>query len=325
MTKFDISLVDQADKYEKITLVEPNIIWNRPDIKYGDDFDVLKIEYRDKTQYIGFHINYKNTCIVGIWTTEIQRDVFNKMLRFLKKKYKRIKNFSFTHSLNNQKGLTPKVHWLLELPYRVDEYYNQFSAKARYNRKRERKLLQESFNCEFIHYSKEQLSEELIRRFFTFKTTTLKKKVHYDLDEAQEMLSDYYSISDVWAIKIDGEISAVILYSSVDGANFYCENMGYDLQYAHYNIGNILFYYSIEQLIERNAKKLFLGGGEFEYKKHCKAMKQKTYSGEIRASLAKRILRNIFEIKNVKDGQKKMLTICGVKFTFKKIHKKKNT
>lgn len=322
--RIKISLVDQNEKYEKVKLVKPNIIYNRFDIKYSGDFDVLKVQYNEKIQYISIHIHENNVCYIGIYMTEIEQCVFDSILKFLEKRYKNIEKFHITQSLISHVSLVNKMHWLLELPDSIDKYYSKFSSKTIYNRRRELKKLQDSFNIEFIYYSKNEINEELIKRFFELKEKT-EDSVYYNTSEKgiTRILSKFYNITDAYVLKIDNKIEAAIFYSINDDQDLYCENMVYNKSFAHYSIGSILFYYSIERLIERKFKYLYLGGGDYGYKKICKAIKSNTMSGNIDICCntpVKSLLKFIFNCNNSKTH--KIITILGIKFKFKQKPKK---
>ena len=80
---------------------------------------------------------------------------------------------------------------------------------------------------------------------------------------------------------IDNHIKSVILYSIIDEHIAYCENLAYDLDFSKENIGNLLYYYSLKDLIRRGIRTVYLGGGNYDYKKNSKAIKSDTYSGRI--------------------------------------------
>ena len=131
-----ISIVNQEEKYEKAKLVEPNMIWNRLDIKYSGSFDVLKVKYKHKIQYITYHISKKNALYVGIYMMELEQKVFGEILRFFKVKYPNLSYVHITQGIIKHPELERKMHWLLNLPDTVDDYWAQFSSGTRKIRKK---------------------------------------------------------------------------------------------------------------------------------------------------------------------------------------------
>ncbi|MBQ9235366.1 MAG: hypothetical protein IJ184_02755 [Alphaproteobacteria bacterium] len=85
--KVKISIVPSDQKYEKVKLVQPNIIYNRFDIKYNGDFELLRVEYEKAVQYIAIHIHSDKKCYIGIYMTDLQQCVFDAIISFIKRKY----------------------------------------------------------------------------------------------------------------------------------------------------------------------------------------------------------------------------------------------
>ena len=310
--KIKISLVPKEEKFEKVKLVQPNMIYNRFDIKYNGCFEVLEIEYKNKLQYIAIHINDKNICYIGIYMTELEQIVFDKILKFLTKNFKNIKHIHITQGLIDHPELSQKMHWLLELPNSIEEYNSQFSSRTRYNRRSKLKKLEENYDVEFLKISKNEINENLIKTFINFKQQT-EKDVYYDLSQAgiKKLLSCFYNITDAVVMKINSKIEAIVLYSITSNKDVYQENLAYNKEFSGYYIGILTYYYGIEKLIESGYKRLYLGGGDYDYKKNSKAIQSLTKSGNIIPSTLPKNLKRIFDCKNTKTH--KVITILGIK------------
>ena len=313
-----ISVVSQEEKYEKAKLVEPNIIYTRFDIKYSGDFDVLKIEYDNKEQYITFHINRQGVCYIGTYMLPMEQVTFDEVIKFLRKKYRKITSFHITQAMIKHSQLDNKVCWVLDLPDTEEEYWAKFSSKTRSERKRKLRKLKEDYDVEFVYYKKEDITKDLIHRFFELKVNS-RKDIDYQIDDqGQElMLSNFYNITDVYAIKINGKIEAIYLLSITSNKCVYGENITYNTDFSKYGLGLIVYYYGITQLIKRRFKYIYLGGGHYDYKKDSKADVYDTMSGNIYFTnffLLSTYLKFIFECKNVQNY--KVITILGIKFKF---------
>ena len=100
--RIKISIVPADQKYEKVKLVEPNIIYNRFDIKYSGDFDVLRVKFKGKIQYISYHIHKNRKCYIGMYMMELEQRVFDKIISFISKKYyKKIDKIHVTMNVVN--------------------------------------------------------------------------------------------------------------------------------------------------------------------------------------------------------------------------------
>ena len=105
------------------------------------------------------------------------------------------------------------------------------------------------------------------------------------------------------------------LYSITSDKEAYLENLAYDINYSSYHIGNLVYYHGIEKLIERGFKRIYLGGGDYDYKRNSKAIQSLTKSGNISPENSS-LLKKIFEIKKTKTH--KIIKIIGIKIKFKK-------
>ena len=227
-TKVDIKIVDENSKFEKVKLVKPNIKFNRCDIRYGNDFELLEIKYDDKTVYISYFIE-GYTCKPGLYMVEIPDYVFDAVIDFIAQNRK-VHTFQITQSLNSAKGLKPIMHWLLHLPNTWEEYFNSFSSKSRYNKRYYKRKLEENYECRWDYLSQNKIDEDFIKKFFELKKQ--KKEIYYDADE-KEFLGDFYKVTDAYVLYIDNHIKSVILYSIIDEHIAYCENLAYDLDFSN--------------------------------------------------------------------------------------------
>ena len=316
-----ISIVPVEEKYEKVKLVQPNIIYNRFDIKYNGDFEVLKIEYKKCIQYVAIHIHSNKKCYIGIYMTELEQCVFDKMISFITKKYgKKINKIHVTQGLIKNSNLENKMHWLLNLPDTVEEYWAQFSSQTRHVRRKRLSRMQNEYDVSFEHYEKHQINEQLITLFFKLKSQT-EDDVCYNTNEegVTLFLSDFYHITDVYVIKINDKIEAMQLCSVTDKNDVYFENLTYNKEFSNYGLGMMAYYYAIEQLIERGYKRIYLGGGDYSYKKDSKAVKSETMSGDIILQKTEPIIKKIFNCRNSKNH--KIIIFLGVKIKLRRKEK----
>ena len=303
-----INVVKKKEKEEKIKLVFPNILANRLDIRRNENYELLEIIDNKETVYIPFYIN-NNRCFLSVYMMPISKKIFNGVVNFIKKEYK-IFDFHVGQSLNDYKNSYNQVHWLLKLPESIEEYESLFTKKSLYNRRRELKLLEKDFNIEFCYFDRTELNEELITLFLQWKQEKGNCYREYNIDY---ILSNRLYLTDAYTLKLNNKIVAIILYSTVDNKTLYCENMAFDEQYAKYQVGNILFYYSIKMFINRKFQEIYLGGGNYKYKENCKAIKQQTRSGNFSAITLKDKIFNIIKYTN-----KKIIYFLGLKITINK-------
>ena len=128
MHKIKIDLVNKEEKYQKIKLVKPNILFNRADIKFNNDFELLQIQYKNKIKYLSFHI-HGLYCYLGLYMMDLTKDEYNAILKFIYEKFS-IDRFYIIQSLNKSKDVNKTVHWLLTLPDSQEEFDKQFSSRS---------------------------------------------------------------------------------------------------------------------------------------------------------------------------------------------------
>ena len=312
--KIKIDLVNKEEKYQKIKLVKPNILFNRADIKFNNDFELLQIQYKNKIKYLSFHI-HGLYCYLGLYMMDLTKDEYNAILKFIYEKFS-IDRFYIIQSLNKSKDVNKTVHWLLTLPDSQEEFDKQFSSRSRYNRRSKRKKLEKNYNCKFEHYQKSQLTENLLEKFLVLKRNDY--ETAYSGISTKDLLSDFYGITDVYTLTINDSIAAYLLYSIYDNHDAYQVNLAYDHQYSKYSIGEMLYYYGIEEMIKRKIKKVYLGGGEYDYKANSKAIKTNTYEGYFTYTP---LLRKLFSYKSQLDNNgrlEKFIYFMGLKIYIQK-------
>lgn len=277
LNKPKIKLINNNDKFEKVKLVKPHINFNRLDIKFNKDFELLEIQYKKQTKYISFHIDKKfNYAYLGLYMVDIDKKEFNTILEFIYKSFQ-IKKFYILQSKNNYSNVNKTIHSLLELPDSIELFDNRFSSKTRCTRRYKQKKMEKKYNCEFLYLNKENLTEKILDVFLELKRDGYKDA--YTSYKGKDLLSDFFHITDTYILKIDREIAAIFFYSIIDKENVYFTNTTYNKKYSKFAVGELLYYASVKDLIKRGFKRIYLGGGEYDYKKNSKAIVTNTYQG----------------------------------------------
>lgn len=275
MSKVVIKFVDENEKFDKVKLVKPNITFNRADLMYGEKFGLLEVQNSGNIKYVSFFMKPK-LCYLVVYMMDLSKQEFDGIIKFLYKTYG-VTNFKVYQSLNRKNSFYEGVCYVLNLPDTVEEYYKQFKAHTRYNRRAERRKIENKFNCKFCHLDKSQLTKEFFENFLQLKR--LDYETAYSDKSPQDMLSDYFNITDAYLLMINDEIVAYALYSICDKDDSYLVNLAYNHDYSKYYVGNVLYYYSIEEMIKRKIKRIYLGGVKYAYKENSKAITSNTYGG----------------------------------------------
>ena len=325
-----IRIIKDKEKFNIIKNLPHNCIYNRFDLVFFNDFNLLEVIQGEKKFYIPYHIEKIFYCHLASFMLGMEDDTFNDVIAFMKKKYPLLTTIEIWHSLNPYKGLRQTNNCILYLPKTMEEYNKNFTSKTLYNRRYALSKLMKNFKIEFKHFERKDFTKELLETFLKFKNEgkiSCGDQVYYSEDYTRLLGSVYY-LTDIWALYINDAIAAVILYSCTNGTDYWCENMAYNNEYRQYGIGNVLYYYSIEQIINRKGKLIILGGGQHDYKLNSKAQNIKTYTGYIDLCKSKlwkyalKILLGIFSVKTVTDRwrneQRTITTVLGVRFKKKR-------
>ena len=274
-----ITLIEESDKCEKIKLVEPNIIQNRPDLLGYTYFQLLCLKHEpdEREVYIPFKIE-SDTCELNIYMMEIEKHILDAVMRFVAKKWEVFKFFFV-----DTRGIYPKaphkgVSSVLELPDTYEVFLQRFSRKTRYNRRREIRALQDDYACEIKHLEARQIPLSLVHQSIKIKSDKYLNK-NYIL-QTHWILPLFISVSDCWVMSLNGKEVAMIFYTITPNSScavliaIACEP-----GFEKYFIGSILFYHSLKGLIDKKITHVFLGGGTNAYKRHVHSIQYKVCGG----------------------------------------------
>ncbi len=256
-------------------VTQPDVLYNRFDLKYGDDTQVL-CSSADMQWMIPLHIDHR-TAYLGLYLVEIPQFVFDGLIRFVLKRYKRVDKIRCFYSLNNYEGqFLPFNHYRVILPKTEEELFRRMNKKGRYNLTRERRMLGELGEVLYLHYSGPDIPPEAIKRFFE-----LKEKTHgYNPHMRKNTYVKDACISDVYLVMLDRMIIGIAL-TCEQCECVYLENITYDMDYSKYSVGFSCYEYCLSKLIEKHKKEIFLGGGDHEYKKRFHSIEETAYSGSV--------------------------------------------
>lgn len=149
----------------------------------------------------------------------------------------------------------------LPLPDNVEELKARLAAKSRYNIRREKRIIEETFGglvLEDIPCNK--IPEDLKNLFYTLKNATHGvSEESYDIDEKP--------ITNVYLLRVGtGEVKGMAL-SCEQGPIVFLENHTFDSTMRKYSFGQVLYDLYLEAMIEKKKTGVALAGGSLEYKK----------------------------------------------------------
>lgn len=256
-------------------VIQPDVLYNRFDLKYGDDTHVLCL-LGEKQWAIPLHIDHK-TAYLGLYLVAIPEQIFDGLIRFVFKKYRRVDKIRCFYSLNNYDGQFVSFnHYRVMLPDTEEELLGRMNKKGRYNLNRERRMLEKLGNVQYLHYSSPNIPEGIIKKFFE-----LKEKTHgYNPHMRKSKYTEDACISDAYVITLEENVIG-IAFTCEQCDCVYLENITYDMDYSKYSVGFSCYEYCLRKLIEKNKKEIFLGSGDHEYKRRFDSIEEVTYAGSV--------------------------------------------
>ncbi len=270
------------DMIEGIYDITPDIIFNHFDLIYGSK-KYVHIMTDTKEWTIPFRAE-NNVAYLGLYLVDMPKDVFDKLISFIFRKNRNIQKIYLKKSKNNYHNhIRQGNHFRVELPETFDSLLARLNKKGRYNYNREKRLLHELGNIEYLHCNTADTLNDVISAFFNFKFQTHGR----DYQMLPEEYVRTYFVSDAYSINLDGKIIAVLLSCEQCDCVF-LENLSYDTEYCKYSVGFQIYVFFLQEMIKKGKKQVYTGGGYYDYKKRFNSVEDTTYDGYIyRTTLGK--------------------------------------
>ena len=264
---------DNKDKILQENVL-PNVCWNRFDLRYGTDYDLSKINGERWCGYVASHVD-GSTINVSLYLREMDQDTFNEFAKYLFEFYPNAKNLFVLHTYTEIAGIEQKVHWHVDLPETIADFDACLGKDVRRNTKRYPKKIRENVGEYTIKYFvADDCPDDIVMTYFKWKNQT--HGTDYGLSPKQYLQK--FCVTGAYVMQTDSEILAIGFISEI-GENVFFENFSYNSEYAKYSPGMVFYHYLISDLIARGKKKLYLLGGNLEYKKHFNGVATMTRTG----------------------------------------------
>lgn len=255
---------------------EDNLIYNRFDLIYKNDFEEMEIVYQGQVYSVALHRTGQGG-VLNVWGKELPQLVFEQTVEKVFNSHADIRYIDIVQSGNDyQGGLRKGVDIRIPLPDTKQELMQRLKAKHRYNLKRQRLMLEAQWGALSIESYEQEIPLEYVELYFLWK-----KESHgtdYGLTP-QRYLQEYH-VTDAMLVRAGERPIGIIFFCLVENV-VYLENFSYDRNLAEYSPGYITYVLFLEELISRNCRLLFLGGGDYNYKKRFGAEERTVYNGVI--------------------------------------------
>lgn len=263
-----------CDKYVKFD--SDNLIYNRFDLIHADEFERFFYEFADNEFCIDVFVE-DSRAKLNVWGKTYPQEVFERCIKDIFHKWPDIMCIELKNVGNDYKGFLSLNNDIeLVLPKEENGILSRVRAKHRTNYKNTiRQLEDEVGKLELVHYSRE-IPDELVELFFDWKKGTHEKE--YNMLPKQYLRQFY--VTDALRLKSEDKELAVLFYCKTEDV-VYFENFSYNREYEKYSPGFILYVKFLETLVLEKCSKVYLGGGNYSYKKRFDSVEYFRYSGVI--------------------------------------------
>ena len=292
---------------DKSHLIYPDFIYNRFDLWRGFDDcskDTLHIKHSGKDYYV--QVMYeKNFARLGIWLMDIPSEAVKEVAAYIFKKHRKVRWIYFQRSYTELGECSESNHFRMTLPATSEELYSRLTNKSRYNIKREQRLLEaETGGLVFAEYDVDNMPKDVFEAYFTMKKITHGRD--FRLTEQEYIMTSQTSNAYVIRAAKTGKIISLVL-SCEQCPIVYIENITYDIVYAKYSPGKMIYHHYLGELVKKGKKELFLSGGQLDYKRHYGSREETIYTGRVFRSVYACIMYHIS--RTFRDNMKKIVPV----------------
>ncbi len=266
--------------------IKPDFIYNRFDL-FCNNFIVLKAEHGQEKHIIEARI-FDNYAELGIWKMHISNEMLKEISKFLFGKYQNIEytKFFFCDTIGNYKEVK---HFSIEFPDTTESFLQRRSSKSRHRLNKQRHQAEREIGAiTFQEYKRDNCPDEIIKQYNIWK----EKSHHIGKIEESEAYLQKYHISDIYVLYFGDNIAAM-MFSCEQCSTAYLDNFSFDIQYSRYSPGQQIYEYVMTRLIDKHFKRVFLAGGDYDYKRYYGSIEEKLYDGVIFRNLFSRLKYNL--------------------------------
>lgn len=266
--------VEIQEVENKKIMVCPNIHFNTPSVMGKKCIHFVIIEWNNVTE-IEVEVVGRKARIFA-FLMPISYLAINKLIKYLFFKYKviLIEYDNILYAL----GVYSKVEQaIIHLPQNADELRRRNSSKTRYNIRREKRLIEEEVGKYSIEiYEKNDIPDEIVQKYFDYKKASHGRNFGISAQEYIQL----HNVSSVYVMRAGEKILAMCLSCESNYPNIYFENFSYSPELKKLSLGSVMYDIYLEKLIERKAEYVFLGNGQYEYKRKYGSQYIVCYTGK---------------------------------------------
>lgn len=269
--------MDSAGKENNYVIFEADdLIYNRFDLIYKEN--VERHVYESGEQKYVIYVHHENgKAQFNIWGKLLPQPLFEHVVDDVFRRHPETRSIEIKSAKNNYDNLLNEGNdIMIFLPETVELLLDKIRAKSRYTLKRQKRLCAKEYGeLETAIYHLD-IPDEAVRLFFGWKQMTQGTDYHMS---PEEYLRKYH-VTDCILLKAGGRGIGILFFCQVNHT-VYLENLSYDMELEKFSPGYLVYEELLEELVKRKCTYLYLGGGDYAYKKRFGAKETLAYSGII--------------------------------------------
>ena len=270
--------IQRLDKNQSnYDLVYTNFIYNRFDLFCNpDDFEIVSIVDGSSIKVIEFRI-WDTKIELGVWLVPLSANEIQSLILYLHKHYPNHNSVIFQNALFRYGKTTKNNHFRIPLPDTVDELESRVSHRTKKRIIEWKQEAEKDFGLyKVLEFSIPDIPEKYVKIYFQYKKETHKRD--YNLSPKEYI--DRYHVTNCYVMMF-GDTVGAIRFSCEQTDIVYSENSAYNPEMKDYVLGKVLRDYHLQRMVEKHYKEVFLGGGQYEHKKHYGGIEETVYDGNI--------------------------------------------
>lgn len=264
---------------------QADLLWNRFDIRYRSNVEWCEIQCGESRYMVAVHDEGQRLRI-GILFLPLGLEAVRALFTYLFDTHPSAEIISYQttgfslyeswETVQEQESIC----FLLNLDPVHLPVEQRSSRKTRYNLRRSRRLLEEAVGpVEVLAYSADDCPSEILERYFEMKAARF--VLRRDESTASSLLwGSRLPVSHVYVLKSSTSVLSVVLCAEQ------CEtvslvNLGYDEAFSKYSPGVLLYLEVLRILEEKKKPFLYLGSGDYPYKRLFRSLPFHYYVGDV--------------------------------------------
>lgn len=272
-----------------------NLIYNRFDLIY-DNVNVERFSYNDNGVTYAIDAHYENNrAVINTWGKRFPQRIYESVIDDIFDQHPEIRCIEMTRTGNDYKHLLNEINDIrVPVPKTVEELLQRLKGKHQYTLKRIKRIMNEKYGPLAITVYGSDIPDALVNLYFEWKFIT--HGTDYAMSP-KEYLIKYY-VTNAIMIKAGNENVGVAFFCIVENIA-YLENFSYNSKLNNLSPGYLTYELLLEELVKRRCLYLYLGGGEYSYKKRFGAEVSLAYSGTVYSPSVFEKLNSYFKNHNI--------------------------